>query len=125
MAQTAESAVLLQSNDGSKDSAVLYKLLFDKKDRFIRALKLVGIFWGLAICMIPIPVVHLTILPAFIVAGPIAAVFRFRALEANEHVLGTCPVCNKDIKIAVEANEQPPMHKYCPACDKPIQVLVP
>lgn len=125
MAESAEDAVLLKSNDGQQDTAILHKKLFNKADRVKRGLQLTGIFWLVALCMLPIPVVHFTVLPSLLIAGPIAGFIRFRALEANEHVSGKCPVCKQEVSIPVEANEKLPMHKYCPACDKPVQVLVP
>src|SRR5690242_15102508 len=72
---------------------------WDKKARILRALKSLGLCWGLAIVSILIPIAHFVLVPGFLVAGPILAFFVF---TAKSTILGgdsTCPECNSPLTI--------------------------
>lgn len=70
-----------------------------KKDVIILSIKKLGLFWGLAIISILIPILHFVLVPAFLLAG----VYAFSSQFKNTHHLtkggGTCPGCNKFFSI--------------------------
>jgi hypothetical protein len=61
--------------------------------RFLRALAGLGLFWGLALGGLFIPVAHFVLVPTFITAGVIVAVKRAREECRLLLVRGTCPRC--------------------------------
>lgn len=66
-----------------------------KKDVIILSIQKLGLFWGIAIISILIPILHFVLVPAFLLAG----VYSFSSQFKNTHRLikggGICPGCNK------------------------------
>ena len=61
--------------------------------RLARALAGLGLFWGLALGGLFIPVAHFVLVPSFLTAGIIVAVKRVREDRRLVLVRGPCPRC--------------------------------
>jgi hypothetical protein len=61
--------------------------------RFARTLAGLGMFWGLALGSVFIPVAHFVLVPTFVVAGIVMAVKRAREDRRLLRVRGACPRC--------------------------------
>lgn len=61
--------------------------------RFARTLAGLGMFWGLALASVFIPVAHFVLVPTFVVAGIVMAVKRAREDRRLVLVRGACPRC--------------------------------
>lgn len=61
--------------------------------RFARTLSGLGMFWGLALASVFIPVAHFVLVPTFVVAGIVMAVKRAREDRRLLLVRGACPRC--------------------------------
>jgi hypothetical protein len=61
--------------------------------RFARTLAGLGMFWGLALASVFIPVAHFVLVPTFVVGGIVMAVKRAREDRRLLRVRGACPRC--------------------------------
>ena len=61
--------------------------------RFARTLTGLGMFWGLGLASVFIPVAHFVLVPTFVVAGIVMAVKRAREDRRLLLVRGACPRC--------------------------------
>jgi hypothetical protein len=61
--------------------------------RVARTLAGLGMFWGLALGSVFIPVAHFVLVPTFVVAGIVMAVKRAREDRRLLRVRGACPRC--------------------------------
>lgn len=61
--------------------------------RFARTLAGLGMFWGLALGSVFIPVAHFVLVPTFVVGGIVMAVKRAREDRRLLRVRGACPRC--------------------------------
>ena len=68
--------------------------------RFARTLGGLGMFWGLALVSVFIPVAHFVLVPTFVVAGIVMAIKRAREDRRLLWVRGACPRCGvqQDLK---------------------------
>jgi hypothetical protein len=89
--------------------------------RLGRAAKWLAALWGLAVVSVAIPVAHFLLVPAFLIAGPIAA---FRRLRQESGILGgegTCPACGVQMVIEAHADEWP-FFDVCQSCSTPARI---
>lgn len=89
--------------------------------RLGRAAKALAAFWGLALISVVIPVAHFVLVPAFLIAGPIAA---FRRLRQQSGILGgegACPGCGVRLNIEAHGDEWP-LFDVCQACRTPVRI---
>jgi hypothetical protein len=91
----------------------------------MRALKMLGLMWVLAVVTIFIPIAHFVLVPGFLLAGPVTAVMRFRVAEMTETVQGECPTCNQAMTVAMDPAARLPLWTYCPASNDPIRLRYP
>lgn len=123
MAETEKQSILLQSGENPPCPGTLYVRAYTPRERLIRALKVLGLYWGLAVLAIAIPLAHFVLVPAFLIAGPIMAYLRYRMAARSDRVTGRCPVNHNDIVISLGPKERPPLWKYCPVCKSPLHIV--
>lgn len=115
----------LEIRDGSGNvrPGVLHIALFDQAARNLRALKMLGLLWGLAIVSIFIIILHWVLVPGLLIAGPIMAVRKRKVASEVESADGTCPACSEEITLQMETDDTIPKSTYCPKCNNPLQLL--
>ncbi len=89
--------------------------------RALRALKLLGIYWGIAVVSVLVPIAHFVLVPGFLVAGLIIAGL---ALATKSLVLGgegICPNCEAFLPI-VQKKDKWPLTDRCDQCHTNITI---
>lgn len=123
MASIEEQGVRIKVNDGvTACDGVFSTTHYTPHDRRIRAIKALAALWGGAVLLIPVPPIHLVLIPAFLIAGPVVAYKRYKTSIAANHVVGTCPTCKQDMNLTLQTTDHLPMWKYCPKCGAPIHI---
>ncbi|MFQ5704404.1 MAG: hypothetical protein ACE5HT_10315 [Gemmatimonadales bacterium] len=91
---------------------------FDQKARLMRALKALGIAWGLAAVSVPIVVAHFFLVPGFVVTGIVLFVRRLRteAIAVDAH--GTCPNCGTEQRLDLASRWHLPQKLTCCNCQR-------
>ena len=120
---TAEQLPILLKNNDHASPGLLHVWVYDSGDRIKRAAKVWIGFWIAAVLCIPLVVIHLLLIPAFLIAGPIVAYRRYHVLHTSEKATGICPVCHNDISIHLEPKEHLELWKYCPSCNSPLHLV--
>jgi hypothetical protein len=85
-------------------------------DRVKRAAVIMGIGLAVAIIAIPIPLVHLVLVPAAVVLGIAFAMVRLSQREVFRHVQGPCPFCGTDQSFTVMGRFRLPKKLFCASC---------
>lgn len=94
---------------------------FSKKERTIRAFRVGGMCWGAALVAILIPLLHFILVPALLIAGPVAAF----VISGQENIIlggnGICPHCQKDLPIG-RSSSQFPIRELCTKCQSNLKI---
>jgi hypothetical protein len=85
-------------------------------DRLKRAAMIFGISLVVAILAIPIPIVHLVLVPAAVVFGIALALVKLKQREVFRQVQGRCPHCNADQSFTVMGRFRLPKKLHCASC---------
>lgn len=131
MATTEQQPILFINDKASTAEGVLHLRAYDKSDRIKRAVKTCIWLWILAFLAIYPPLLipgpHLAVtIPlgiGLVIAGPVSAYRRYRALHTSEKATGECPVCHNQVTIALEPKERPDLWKYCPVCNNSLHLV--
>lgn len=94
---------------------------WSQRDRIVRAAKVWGACWALAVVAVFVPAAHFVLVPILLAAGPIAAYF---AARTESSVLGgraACPACG-EVFIVAGGPENWPLQDVCGACR--VQVVI-
>lgn len=121
--ETNTLVIGIESENFPVQTGTLYSQLFSDRERLLRALKMLGVLWALALVTVFIPVAHFVLVPTFLLAGPIVAFRRYGMKFALEKVGAVCPACGQEIVIPLEPGDRLPKRTYCPACSKPLRLV--
>ncbi len=123
MATAEQRPVTLKSGDATRDGT-LHVSVLTQRERTIRAAKIWGLCWGLALVTLFIPIAHFVLVPGFFIAGPVMGYLRYRMAAVPERVTGVCPTNHEEeISIPVEATVKFPLWTYCPKCNASVLVV--
>ncbi len=122
MAEIREDSIALKSEAGL-GAGTLYSELPTSGERLARAGKVLALCWGLAVAAVFIPIVHFFLVPLFLIAGPVMAFQKYRVTELALKADGLCPECQAQVSIVLEPADRLPKWSYCPACNKPVQLV--
>lgn len=86
-----------------------------------RALKTLGIFWGIGVAGVFLPVVHFIIVPTALLLGPIFAIRTYRQKTMISDVKALCPQCKAVLKIDKTAGQWP-LKDFCQGCRNQIKI---
>jgi hypothetical protein len=123
MPSLGHTSVTLKVNDGRATVGSLQTTHYDPHDCIKRALQRLGFFWLLAGGSLFIPLAHFVLAPGFLIAGLVTAYLTFKTTQVRNHTTGTCPACNEDIKISMDARDELPKWTYCPVCNAPLRIM--
>ncbi len=89
--------------------------------RLVRAMKTLGVLWGLGVVSVLVPVAHFLLVPAFLLAGPIAAFMRWRQETSVLGGQGTCPACSANMALEASADAWP-LFRICDTCRASVRI---
>jgi hypothetical protein len=107
--------VIVKFNDKFSEG-LLYVRDVKTPERLLYAAKIWALMWLCAALSIPIMVIHLILIPGFLIAGPILGFKRLGITEAHDHATGTCPNCQKDFTVPTKPFGCMPIWANCPSC---------
>lgn len=114
--------IVIRSGDQERPG-LLHLNTYTPRERMLRAAKVWGLSWLLAVLSIPIVIAHWVLVPGFFIAGPIWAYKRYSMTSAPDHVSGQCPSNGEQITLALEPSDRLPLWTHCPACKASLQLL--
>ncbi len=94
---------------------------FTASERNGRAFKFLGLYWGLALVSVLIPLAHFVLVPGFFFIGIFVA---FYVRSAQSLVTGgetTCPFCQAQVQI-VRMPLEWPLNDKCSACQRSFSI---
>jgi hypothetical protein len=121
VSQETSIPVVVTSHSGNRSAGTMRLRAWDKKELSQRATKIWAGAWGLAAFSVILPLVHFFLVPAFLIAGPVAA---WIVSTQKSSLLGgesTCPDCGAKLPLSVAA-DQWPIRELCSACQRELKV---
>jgi hypothetical protein len=92
-------AVVVKSIDGRVSEGSFDVRRLSPRERWLAALKWLGISWAIALAFVPLPMLHFIFVPLFLVLGVPAGFFAFRVSERIGEGQVACPVCGNELKL--------------------------
>lgn len=123
MATKQEITIEIQDDNNNKAAGTLFFTAYNPADRTTRAITALVVCWIIAAVTLFIPIAHFFLVPAFLIAGPVVAVSRYKQQDSKEKVEGTCPRHNGPFAVKLENTDKLPKWTYCPECDGAIQFV--
>ncbi len=117
-----QRSIFIRSGE-QQNEGVLHLQAFTPQERLVRAAKVWGLSWLLAVLSLPIIGAHWVLVPGFLLAGPIWAFKRYRTPAVPDHVTGHCPSKQEEISLPLEASDSLPMWTHCPVCHASLQLV--
>ena len=114
--------ILIENDAGVARAGSLQVRMFSNRERWLRALKMLGLMWLLA------GVTLVTVNPAYqkrVLAGPVTPVMRYRVSENVESATGECPVCGEIMTVMLDPAARLPLWTYCTPRNDPIRLRYP
>ena len=104
---------------GAETTAVKVELdILSPADRLKRAALIIGISLAVAIVAIPIPLVHLVLVPGALVLGMTLSLVKLSQHEIFRTVRGRCPFCATEQQFTVMGRFKLPKRLYCKSCQQ-------
>jgi len=123
MAENKQEKIGIKGNDTAINAGLLNSQVLSASGRIARAGKVLAVCWLLAIITLFIPIAHFFLVPLFVIGGLVMAYMKYRAAEITENATGICPECNDNVTISLDPADKLPKWTYCPACNKPLQLV--
>lgn len=121
MATGTGYSVTVQSDTGKTSSGQVRIMEYDKKARMRRAVKFWLSCWGLSLLLIPIPLIHFTVVPALLIIGPVGA---WVISTQGSQVLGgesKCPDCGAFLPLTASPDNWP-LKDLCAQCQRRMKI---
>ncbi len=126
---TTRSAPLrLHAWTGAESRATGTWRVFDRAHRLRRAGSALGLGAGIALLMLPIPIVHFAGVPGGLLFGLVAAADQFATPEILREADGACPHCDTAQRFLVGTGLRKvglPTQVFCKQCGKPSTLEAP
>ncbi len=94
-------------------------------DRLKRAGVILGISLAVALIALPIPLVHLVLVPGALVAGFVLAGNRLTQSEIFRRAVGKCPFCGTEQTFPVMGRFRLPKGAHCVNCGRELSLETP
>jgi len=115
--------IQLRARETLTTEGILKGQRFTLRQRRQRAATVWALLWALALASVLIPLVHFVLVPALLIAGPVAAYFRYRVEAVVETAVGECPLCHQSITLPLDSSTELPHWDNCPECGGHLQLL--
>jgi len=92
--------------------------------RFARSVTALGVCWGAAAVAVVLPILHLVLVPSWLVGGVVAAVVLGRQAQRVMGVRGTCPRCRTEQELEAGGRIRRERIIVCPGCHTNVTLLV-
>lgn len=96
-------------------------VIWSAQERSRRALKALGVCWGIGLFCVILPIIHFFAVPGLLIAGLVL----FARLSAQESLVlggeGACPECKRTFRIARAPNRFP-MDELCEHCKRSVTI---
>lgn len=96
-----------------------------REERWRRAVRGVGTWWGLGLVSVLIPVAHFVLVPACVLYGAWQGVQRLGNSELASGARGTCPDCGQEQEFEVAARWRAPQAVTCRSCGRGLRLSLP
>lgn len=117
-----EALLSIHGSRSGRDTAGQVRIeSWDQSARLRRAAKTWAGCWGVAIAVIPFPLLHFVIPPVMLLAGPIAGIYVYTRQSVVLGGEGECPECGKNFPIARLANRFP-QSDLCTHCQSDVKL---
>jgi hypothetical protein len=103
------------TNDGRQTEGAIEIHHYTGAQRVERALKILAIFWGIALPCILIPFLHFFLVPGFTIVGVVMAVRLYSVTESLSFGVSQCPACSKELHLP-DMDRKAKMKVLCPDC---------
>lgn len=123
MATMKVDRIDIRSNDGTIGQGELQTSMLTQADRLRRTAKGLLICLGLGVLVVFIPVFHWVLVPVALLAMPVVGFYTYRTRSIVERAAGECPECRATVTLALAPQTRIPHWTYCPACNKPLQLV--
>ncbi len=104
-----------------REPATVEVQMWGLPQRRLRCLRTLGIWWGLALVSIAVPILHFILVPLFLLIGLVAAPV---AMQRKSMVLGgkgRCPFCAEPFVIVAHPDRWP-LRDICTACHRHVSI---
>jgi len=98
---------------------------YDRRARSMRALRVLGVCWGLAAVSVLIPIAHFLLVPAFFLAGPALGYTKLREHATVLSARGICPACGEAQALDVNTAWKESIGVACGSCRRGLRLVVP
>lgn len=106
---------------GEESSGWVIARTWSPEEQKKRALKGLGVMWGLAIASIFLPLVHFLLVPGFLISGPIVYFWLKKQTGRIIGITAGCPRCRFKVSVN-EANLVWPLRMTCKSCFEPLRI---
>ena len=105
-----------------KTVATVRVVSYDRAGRMRRALAGLGLWWGVALVSVFIPVAHFLLVPGFFLYGLYTFLQRLKTDQLAVGGRGTCPDCGQEQELDVAGPWSLPRSTSCRYCQRSIRV---
>lgn len=123
LAQRFTRPIRLCARETLTAQGVLAGQRFTRRQRRQRAVAVWALLWALALVSALIPLVHFFLVPILLVAGPLAAWWRYRVTQVVATATGECPLCRQSMTLTLDSRTELPHWDVCPVCGGHLQLL--
>ncbi len=118
-------AVVVRGKLESKPTAGSIEIVnWTPAERRRRALRALGIAWGIGLFCVIIPLLHFVLVPGFFIAGIVAGLHYHRQLSILRGGEGICSDCAKEFRIE-KSSHRFPLQELCEHCRATLTIELP
>ncbi len=123
--KSMELNACLAGYQGETGHANIELVEYDGRERIVRALKALGMFWGLAAVSVFIAVAHFFLVPGFFITGIVLFFRRLKPGSIIAKARGTCPNCLTEQKLDIAGRFKNPAEVMCCTCKRTLTLTAP
>lgn len=120
-----EVPVQVKGYGAPPSAAVVDIAVLSGADRLKRAGMIFGISLAVALIALPIPLVHLVLVPGALVAGFVLAGNRLSQSEIFRRAVGKCPFCGAEQTFPIMGRFRLPKSAHCNKCGRELSLEMP